>query len=191
MERSIICLAVSIMIFVFSPAHAFTLFAEVETDRPGCDFKNFVVPGANDANSRQTFVACMNACGLDTNCQAWSFDARSGTGRCFLKNNTCGATASHGTIAGFKLPATMSGTEPETDRVGCDFASFPAKNPLRGITCAEDSRCQAWNFDARSGAPTCFLKNCVPPPTIPAERPNEVTSGVKFPQGGVATRPLP
>jgi hypothetical protein len=52
MERSIICLAVSIMIFVFSPAHGFTLFPEVNTDRPGCDFKNFVVPGANASNAK-------------------------------------------------------------------------------------------------------------------------------------------
>jgi PAN domain len=91
------------MIFVFSPAHAFTLFFEGETDLPGCDFKNFVVPGANAANRFQTFGACMNACGLDPNCQAWNFDTRSGTGTCFLKNNICGPTVSPGTVGGFRL----------------------------------------------------------------------------------------
>jgi hypothetical protein len=173
----------------FPQLHAFTLFFESGTDRPGCDFKNFVVPGANNAS--QFFTACMNASGLDSNCQAWNFEARSNTGTCFLKNNICGPTVSHGTVGGFKLPAAMSGPEFGTDRVGCDFSNFPAKNPLTHatdqqicmITCAEDNRCQAWNFDARSGTPTCFLKNCVPPPTAapPANRGN-VISGVKFSQ---------
>jgi hypothetical protein len=44
MEKPIISLAVSIMIFSFSPAHTFTLFVENGIDRPGCDFKNFVLP---------------------------------------------------------------------------------------------------------------------------------------------------
>jgi len=197
MEKRIICLAVSIMIFVFSPAHAFTLFLpEFNTDRPGCDFRNFIVPGANGSNRFQTFAACMNACGLDPNCQAWSFDTGFGTegsGTCFLKNNICRATPNGHSIAGLKLfprPTQMSAIESEIDRVGCDFSSFSADNPLFGpgdpqicmFRCAEDNTCQAWNFDARSGTPMCFLKNCVPPPRVPPERPNNVASGVKFSQ---------
>jgi hypothetical protein len=182
MEKSIACLTASIMTFVFSPVHAFTLFQEQNTDRPGCDFRSFVVPGVN---SVQFSSACMNACGLDKNCVAWNFDPRSGTNTCFLKNNLCHPTVSPNTDSGFKLPATMSGMEFEIDRVGCDFSSFPAKNPLRPgadpqicmITCAEDNRCQAWNFDPGVGTGTCFLKNCVPPPTA---TPGGRTSGVKF-----------
>jgi hypothetical protein len=37
MEKRIIYAAVSIMIFVFSPAHALTLLAEQNIDRVGCD----------------------------------------------------------------------------------------------------------------------------------------------------------
>jgi hypothetical protein len=63
MKKRIICLAVSLMIFVFSPAHAFSLIVETDTDRPGCDYGNFVVPGANSAST--FYPVCENACGLD------------------------------------------------------------------------------------------------------------------------------
>src|SRR5262245_7933579 len=99
MERSIICLAVSTMIFGFSPAHAFTMVLD-EADRPGCDYKNFVAAGANpDANATSQYYACRDACGLDTTCQAWNFDR----GTCFLKNCTPGTKVNHGTAGGFKL----------------------------------------------------------------------------------------
>jgi PAN domain len=201
MERPIISLAVSIMIFSFSPAHAFTLFVENGIDRPGCDFKNFDLPGVDVGNSPQTSSVCANACGLDTNCQGWSFDAPPipGTGRCFLKNAICAptvrATPLNGSIGGVKLQATMSGVENEIDRPGCDFSNFPAVNPtthaidpqLCMFVCAEDNRCQAWNFDPRVGSGTCFLKNCVPPPTVPAS--TSVKSGVKFAPPTIAHAP--
>jgi len=77
MERCIICLAMSLMMFVFSPAHAFTLTVEIDMDRPGCDYRNFAVP--------DNYLVCKDACGLDSSCQAWNFDPRSGTPMCFLK----------------------------------------------------------------------------------------------------------
>jgi hypothetical protein len=76
MKKRIICLAVSLMIFVFSPAHAFSLIVETDTDRPGCDYGNFVVPGANSAST--FYPVRENACGLDPSCQAWNLDPRSG-----------------------------------------------------------------------------------------------------------------
>jgi hypothetical protein len=88
MEKRIIRLAVSLMIFFFSPAHAFTLTFENNTDRTGCDYKNFAVPRANFP-----YAACMNACGLDSTCQAWNFDPTSGTPLCFLKK-LCPSTKS-------------------------------------------------------------------------------------------------
>ena len=190
METRLIRLAVSVMIFVFSPAHAFTLFVEAGIDRPGCDFKNFVVPGNTDsAFFDSAFNVCMNACGLDQNCAAWSFDGRSGT--CFLKNNFCGPVRS-GSSGGIKLPATVSSLEANIDRPGCDFSSFPATNPTTHLvdlqicmlTCAENSSCQAWNFDPRVGTGTCFLKNCVAPPIFSKVPPptTAVTSGVKYSQ---------
>ena len=153
MEKRIICLAVGIMIFVFFPAHAFTLLDEAGIDRPGCDFKNFSVLGANPESTSKVSNACKDACGVDPNCQAWSFDARSGTRMCFLKNIICGAVIS-GSDGGIKLPATMSDFEKQIDRVGCDFTTIPATNPtthradpqICNRTCAEENRCQAWNF---------------------------------------------
>src|SRR5215813_3125076 len=120
MEKRIICLAVSLMIFVFSPAHAFTLTPEFDTNRPGCDYRNFAVPGANFGSA---YSVCMNACGLDSSCQAWNFNSRSGTPTCFLKNCAPNPTAANGTVGGVKLPATMSGFEGGFDRVGCDYRS--------------------------------------------------------------------
>ena len=187
MEKRIICLAAGIMIFVFFPAHAFTLLDEDGVDRPGCDFKSFVVPGNVGNSFSQVSKVCKNACGLDPNCQAWNFDARSGTGTCFLKNIICGAVISGSTDGGIKLPATMSEREMQVDRVGCDFSIFPATNPItHGVddyicnrTCAQESRCQAWNFDPRVGTGACFLKDCVPAPSVSG---SGVISGVKFSQ---------
>jgi hypothetical protein len=180
MEKRIICLAVSLVIFVFSPAHAFILLGEGETDRPGCDFSRFVVPRANDPFFS---VVCANACGRDPNCQAWNFDTRfdgSGAATCFLKNCVPAQIQSRATYGGVKLQATMSGSEPSIDRVGCDYASLPAEAPQICLAaCARDTRCQAWNYDPKSGAPKCALKNCVPAPTVTPSTP-PVVSGVKF-----------
>jgi hypothetical protein len=178
MEKRIIGLAVSVIIFVFSPAHAFTLTPEFNTDRPGCDFRNFAVPGANFGSA---FSVCMDACGLDSSCQAWNFDSRSGAPRCFLKNCVPPATVARGTVGGIKFQATMSVREDQIDRPGCDFRTLPVGDSQICVnSCAIDPRCQAWNFDSRSGAARCFLKNCVPTPT--ATNSFGVTSGVKFSQ---------
>ena len=103
MEKRIIWLAVSLIIFVFSPAHAGTLTVEYETDRPGCDYQTFVLPGIQHGN----YNPCMDACGLDFNCEAWNFDPRSGTPTCFLKNCVPAATASSShplVTSGVKFP---------------------------------------------------------------------------------------
>jgi len=151
MEKRIISLAVSLIIFVFSSAHAFTLINEYNTDRVGCDYRTFAVPGATFGSA---YSACMNACGLDSGCQAWNFNPRSGTPGCFLKNCAPAPTVANGTVGGVKLPATMSGFENGFDRVGCDYRSFPVSGTqVCMATCARDSRCQAWNYDAVSGTP--------------------------------------
>lgn len=177
MEKRIVCLAVSLMVFVFSPAHALILTLESDTDRPGCDFRSFAVPAPNDHDASTRI--CSDACGLDSSCQAWNFDPRSGISNCFLKNCLTHPRASNGTDGGVKFSGTMGYTELRTDRVGCDFANFPANGLQTCLTaCASDARCQAWNFDPRFGAPTCWLKNCVPAPTaVPT---SDIASGVKF-----------
>src|SRR5260370_1312986 len=118
MGKRIICLAVSLVTFVFSPAHAFTLTIEENTDRPGCDYRNFAVPGSKPLPF-SAYSVCMNACGLDPRCQAWNFDPTSGTEpRCWLKNCTPAPTTHGNTTGGLRLPATMSGFEEGFDRVG-------------------------------------------------------------------------
>ena len=176
MEKRIICLAVSLMIFAFFPAHAFSLIVEADTDRPGCDYKHFSVPLANDA--KKFYNVCMNACGADSSCQAWNFDPRSGTPTCFLKNCVPAHTVAMGTVGGVKYSAIMSGIESQIDRVGCDYKNFIDNIPNNCvIACAADPVCQAWNFDNRSGTPRCFLKSCVPAPTVSV---GSIDGGVKF-----------
>ena len=181
MGKRLICLAVSLMVFIFFPAHAFTLRDEGQTDRPGCDFRSFVIPGANTSDFSSV---CRDARGLDPACLAWNFDPRSGTPGCFLKNCAPAPTVANGTVGGVKLPATMSGFENGFDRVGCDYRSFPVSGTqVCMATCARDSRCQAWNYDAVSGTPTCFLKSCIPAPTVvPPRNIFNIISGVKFSQ---------
>lgn len=180
MQKRSIFLLVSLLIFLFSPTYAFMLLGESETDRPGCDFRNFVVPRANDPFFS---VVCANACGRDANCRAWSYDTKfdgSGAGTCFLKNCVPAQIQSRGAYSGVKLQATMSGSEASIDRVGCNYASLPAEDPQICLSaCARDARCQAWNYDPRPGASKCFLKNCVPPPTVTLSTP-PVISGIKF-----------
>jgi hypothetical protein len=112
------------------------------------------------------------------------------------KNSRCAPTARNGTTGGVKLQATMSGAEIEIDRPGCDYQNFPAVNQTTHaidsqvclFSCAEDNRCQAWNFDPRAGSKgTCFLKNCVPPPIVPVS--TGVESGVKFAPPSIAHAP--
>jgi hypothetical protein len=175
MEKRITWLAVSLMISIFSPAHAFTLTSENHVDLPGCDYKNFDVP------DNVPYNVCMDACGLDSNCQAWNLDSSSGKTVCYLKNCSPAPVAST-TISGVKLQATMSDPETGTDRPGCDIGVLPGAKMTIQIclaACAVNNNCQAWNFDVpRSGTNTCYLKNCVPAPTFSLY----TTSGVKFSQ---------
>ena len=175
--KACLFLTVSLMILVFSLAHAISLPTEFDVDRPGCDYKSFVVPGANDA--RTYYKVCRDSCAADPSCRAWNFDPRSGTPKCFLKNCEPAATVAKGTVGGQKISVEMSsfGDENHIDRPGCDYRSFAEVNPFFCLTaCALDPICQAWNFDSRKTVPTCFLKNCVPAPTVS----NGNTGGVKY-----------
>jgi hypothetical protein len=170
MGKRIICLAVSLVTFVFSPAHAFTLTIEENTDRPGCDYRNFAVPGSKPLPFSAYSV-----------CQAWNFDywriSTSGAQpRCWLKNCAPAPTTHNFTIGGVKLPATMSIPEDGVKRVGCDYRNFSASGKdVCSATCARDSTCQSWYFSTRS----CFLQTCVAAPKVPPNH-NNIYSGVKF-----------
>ena len=94
MKTRSIFLALSLIIFVFSPARAATMSQrERETDRPGCDTQNFIMPSSDP-------TICENTCGADPNCSAWNLD----TGRCYLKNCAPPAVAPRaGQITGVKV----------------------------------------------------------------------------------------
>jgi PAN domain len=183
--KSITYLAVSLAIFVFSPAHAFELTVETDTDRVGCDVgagaRNFPVPGPGVGYLTSAFV-CANECGLDPSCQAWNYDPTTGTPeghRCFLKNCAPDAISSPGKVGGVKLPfVIMSPGENKIDRPGNDYRNFAAPNQsVCSSACGSEPICQAWNYDFSSGLPgTCWLKSSVPP----ARSSDKVVGGVKF-----------
>lgn len=175
MNKHIIGLAVSLMILFFSPAHAFTLTHDNDTYREGCDYKKFLVPP-----STFPYTICMDACGVDPACQAWNFVPRPGnsTPLCFLKNCVGARRGAIGPVSGVKIPATMGFFETDIDRVGCDYTNFVGGTAqFCWLQCAFDSQCQAWNFDPRFTF-MCFLKNCIPAPTLSVG----LTGGVKFSQ---------
>jgi hypothetical protein len=179
--KSITYLAVSLVIFVVSPAHAFEITVENDTDRVGCDYRNFPVPGPGVAYIVSGYV-CGNECGLDPRCQAWNYDPTTGTPRahlCFLKNCVPDAISSPGKVGGVKLPfVTMSPGENKIDRSGNDYRNFTAPNEsVCSDACGSEPICQAWNYDFSSGLPgMCWLKSSVPP----AQSSDKVVGGVKF-----------
>jgi PAN domain len=181
MEKRIIYLAVSLMIlmiFVFPPAHAFTLTFESNIDRPGCDFENFEVPIPGE-------ILCMNACGRDPTCLAWNFDPVHFQGKlmCFLKNCNTSPQSSVGLTSGVKFPFTMSAAEANIDRPGCDIENFETQElGLCSNACGFNHSCEAWSFDPvhfqgpQPGWGMCFLKSCATPPQSSVG----VTGGMKF-----------
>jgi PAN domain len=154
---TITCLAVGLMTFVLPPAHAAELTYEPNTDRPGCDFKNFPVPNSPNQGS-----VCGNACGRDPSCQAWNFDPVhfGGKSMCFLKNCHPSPQTSFGVTGGMKLPFTMGFREFNVDRPGCDIQNFQTPDiTICENACGFAPNCESWNYDSRQGTPgTCFLK---------------------------------
>ena len=70
--------------FTFFPASVLTVeqAVEINTDRPGGDFRDFAVNGSDSG-------ACWRACSEDAKCAAWTFikpGARGPVGHCWLKN---------------------------------------------------------------------------------------------------------
>ena len=187
-KRIICCFAVSLMIFVFSPAHALQMTIQTgfdvpcTPDIPNCDFRIIDQPNPSD------FTLCMNACGRDPSCVAWTFDPVHTPGKlkCFLKNTRLPLRSSAATlVSGFKLPFTMGAFERDIDRNGCDIEFFEEHDIGQCVNaCGFNSSCEAWNFDpAHFDKPVCFLKNCgggrIPDP----QSEPGVTGGVKFHTG--------
>lgn len=147
------------------------VYAQAGFDRPGGDYLNFRVPGADPA-------VCAARCDREPRCKAWSFSypatARSAA-TCWLKSsvparveNSCCVSGVRG--AGVIEPRNEK-IEFAIDRFGGDYRSFdtpldPAGTPC-AAACEADSRCRAWTY-VRPGyigaSARCYLKERVTRP---------------------------
>jgi hypothetical protein len=147
------------------------VFGQANFDRPGGDYFNFRVPGADPAT-------CAARCDREPRCKAWSF-SYPGTARmaatCWLKSsvtprveNTCCVSGVRG--AGVIEPRDEK-IEFSIDRTGGDYRSFDTTRDAGGAPCAAaceaDGRCRAWTY-VRPGyigaAARCYLKERVTRP---------------------------
>lgn len=145
-------------------------------DLPGSDYANFPTSSK---------LACLNACGGDPDCRAWTWvkpGIQGPAGRCWLKHrvptlvrNTCCSSGPAAYISQREMRA-----EGRIDRPGSDYRRFDTNSWKTCQTqCGRESPCRAWSY-VRAGVQTtsgrCWLKNAVPRPVDNAD----VVSGVKY-----------
>jgi hypothetical protein len=141
--------------------------AQGNTDRPGMDIANFVLPEANPA-------MCEASCAGNASCKAWTYVAPGTTQgpqpHCWLKGGIPLQQAAGCCTSGLKIavhPANMTPINGAFDRLGADFANFslPVSDPrLCQGECAENGTCQSWAYVVPGGPnpPHCWLKNAKP-----------------------------
>jgi hypothetical protein len=148
---------------------------EVDTDRPGGDYRNFAL-------DRPRPNRCISACNNEQRCEAYTYvppGVQGPDARCWLKDTVPDARTESGMISGVKrspLPQRVN-----VDRTGGDYRDFAmrAAAPTRCATaCARQNRCQAYTYvpPGRQGPDAhCWLKSRVPN----ASRAAGLVSGVK------------
>ena len=145
--------------------------AQTGFDRPGNDYKRFVVPTGDPAE-------CAMTCERDRRCRAWSFNYPSGkpdSAVCWLKNAVPKRIASSWNITGVRGAGVVErrsrSMETSIDRIGGDLRDFELKPDQGDDACRQacdgDDKCRAWTF-ARAGYvgknPRCYLKHEIKPP---------------------------
>lgn len=151
---------------------------DVNTDRPGNDYRSFT-PSSPSA------AICQATCAAESACKAWTYvPPTSGSARCYLKNATPWAYSTTGMASGWHF--MFFGINrwvldpPNTDRNGGDYRSFaPSPNAATTCesTCQGETVCRAWTYvpaTATSGA-RCYLKNTV----VGAYNTTNMISGLK------------
>jgi hypothetical protein len=154
------------MMVAAMPAHGQAGF-----DRPGGDYSNFRVPGADPA-------ACAARCDREGRCKAWSFSypatARS-SATCWLKSDVTARVENNCCVSGVRGAGVIEPRDGKIefsiDRTGGDYRSFDTPSDPSGAACAAacdgDSRCRAWTYVRPGyigGAARCYLKERVTRP---------------------------
>lgn len=148
------------------PAHGQAGF-----DRPGGDYANFRVPGADPA-------VCAARCDREDRCKAWSFSypatARS-SATCWLKSDVTPRVENNCCVSGVRgagvIEPRNDKIEFSIDRFGGDYRSFDTARDPSGAACAAaceaDNRCRAWTYIRPGyigGSARCYLKERVTRP---------------------------
>lgn len=146
-------------------------FGQAGFDRPGGDYFNFRVPGADPA-------VCAARCERDRRCKAWSFSypatARAAA-TCWLKSEVTPRVENNCCLSGVRGSGVIEPRdgriEFSIDRFGGDYRSFDTARDPGGAPCAAaceaDNRCRAWTY-VRPGyigsSARCYLKERVTRP---------------------------
>ncbi len=152
-----------------------SIFLEHNTQRPGGgDYSNFEAPSAEE---------CARRCAMEKRCRA--FDYSLNISRCWLKEGTPVPKPNNNNISGVKpgnIPVRVRRDKGRGIQIeegvqrsgGGDYYNFETPGAEEcARTCAEDSRCRA--FDYSRNISRCWLKDGSP---IPSPNKNNI-SGVK------------
>jgi V8-like Glu-specific endopeptidase len=136
---------------------------EINTDRPGKDYRSFDLPSADP-------LLCREECATDSACKAFTYVAAAVQGthaRCWLKSAVPAPIAGvANVISGFKR-----GLEANTDRSGGDYREFEQDVAVPEVcqaTCANESACAAFTYvppGRQTKKAHCWLKSSIPTAT--------------------------
>ena len=147
--------------------------AQVNFDRPGGDYSNFVITPADPA-------LCATRCEREGRCRAWAFSyptTGNPAGVCWLKNNVPPRVDAACCVSGVRGAGVIEPrggpVEYSTDRYGGDYRNFELPPSANGAdckaACEADGKCRAWTYQ-RPGyfgpklSARCYLKSQVKPP---------------------------
>lgn len=132
------------------------------TNLQGGDYKHFTIPPTRSLVAPTKEEQCQESCKSDTNCQAWTFDARSST--CWLKNDIPELKDASGCCTSGALGQASTDMPGTASRA--DYANFPkssARDCMNACSDEPGGKCKAWTYVKSTGR--CWLKNKVPPST--------------------------
>lgn len=141
---------------------------ELNTNRPGSDYKNFDLSSADPQ-------LCQQECYNDAQCKAYTYvkpGYQGANARCWLKNAVPNPQTDDCCISGVKKPSILPiipiSMEQNTNRPGSDYKNYDLNNAdpkLCQQDCKNDPNCKAYTYvkpGVQGIRARCWLKNAVP-----------------------------
>jgi hypothetical protein len=159
---------------------------ELDSDRPGMDYKNFSLDTPDPS-------LCQKACVDDPNCKAYTYvkpGIQGDKARCWLKKAVPPGKSNPCCVSGVKTasntavpipPGKGITQENDVNRPGMDYKNFSLDTPDPSLcqkACADDPNCKAYTYvkpGIQGDKARCWLKKAVPP----GKRDSCCVSGVK------------